>query len=241
MSLLERVTHTRERIHALQALKERAVRASEFEQRAQTLGGIAGALDTLCQPAAVLKQAGIDVAQLDQALLAALRTKAEQLREAYARDRSSILSPFPDQDFRHVFVTPCTAFQQRTEAALRDAWSGWVRSRMPAIDQEMLSVLSGVNALSRTVTNIQALLGLVSRHAAVLPQSADDVKQVLALCDQANQAWHELAGDGIAPEILIFLRVAGSGIGASYDLLTPSILEWLDAHNLRRVLRIRLG
>lgn len=240
MSLFERVAYTRERIYSLQALKERAARASEFEHRAQGLAGIASALDTLCLPAAVLKQAGIDV-QLDQTLLTALRLKAEQLTEAYMQDHSSILNPFPDQDFRHVFVTPCTAFKQRTETALKEAWSGWVHSRMPAIDPEVLNVLAGVNALSKTVAGIQTLLSLIGRYAVVLPQSEDDVTQVLAMCAQANQAWHELAGDGIAPEILTFLRAAGSALGAPYDLLTPSILEWLDAHKLRRVLRIRVG
>lgn len=241
MSLLERVAHTRERIHALQALKERAERASEFEQRAQALGGIASGFDALCSPAVVLKRAGIDVPQLDQIILATLRTKAAQLKESYERNRSSVLNPFPEQDFRHVFVTPCNSLKQKTEAAFKQAWSDWVRDRMPAIDREVLSVLAEVSVLSSTVADIQALISNIGRHATTLPANADDVKEVEALSVLANQAWHDLAGDGIDQETLAFLRAAGSGIGAPYDLLTPSILEWLDAHKLRRVLRVRLG
>ena len=241
MNLLERVAQTKSRIHALEGLKERAARASEFEQRAQTVCNIARGLDMLCLPATVLKQAGIEVPQLDQLLLIVLRTKAQQLKEDYARDPSSILNPFPEQDFRQVFVTPCNAFKQKAETALSEAWSGWVRSKMPAIDQEVLNVLAGVNALSRAVASIQALLTLIGDQSGTLPTSVEDVKAVLALCAQTNQAWHELAGEGIAPEILAFLRAAGSGVGAPYDLLTPSILAWLDAHHLRRVLRVRLG
>ncbi|QKY02430.1 hypothetical protein G3257_09335 [Janthinobacterium lividum] len=241
MSLLERVEHTRERIRALKSMKERAAQASKFEQRATTLGGIASALNTLCAPVAALTQAGVDVPQLDHALLGALRKKSIQLIEGYTQDRSSILSPFAGEDFRHVFVTPCGTFKQRSETALKDAWSGWVRTQTPTIDQEVLSVLSRVSALHETVTGIQALLGQISRLADTLPLNVLDVEEVSALCTQADHAWHELAGDGIAPDVLAFLRAAGSVVGASYDQLTPSILEWIDAHNLRRVLKIRLN
>lgn len=241
MSLLEQVAHARQRIHDLQALKERVARASEFEQRASTLSSIVTTLTPLCLPVSVLQQAGVDVPELDQALLGALRAKAADMRADYAQDRSKILAPFPGQDVKHVFVNPCTSFKQKTETALKSAWSHWVRSKMPAIDQEVLNVLVEVSALRTTVTRIQGLLTLIDRYANALPQSANDVQQVLTLSGQAEQAWHALAGDGIASDVLAFLRAAGGGSGAPYELLTPSILAWLDAHNLRHVLRIRLG
>jgi hypothetical protein len=241
VNLFERVAHTRQRIHDLRALKERAARASEFEQRAQTLRGIASGLGTISTPATVMHQAGIDVSQLDRVSLVGIQIKAEQLKDFYEKDRNSILNPFPDQDFRQVFLAPCSALKQKTETALKEAWSIWVRGKRPAIDQEVLNVLAGVNALSRTVVSIQELLSQIARHASALPTNAEDVKEVIDSCAQADQAWHALAGDGIAPEILTFLRAAGSGIGAQYDLLTPSVLEWLDAHKLRHLLRIRLG
>lgn len=240
MSLLEQVAHTRQRIHDLQALKERAARASEFEQRAITLGGLVTTLTPLCLPVAVLQQARIEVPELDHALLGALRSKAADMKAAYAQERSTILTPFPGQDFKHVFVNPCGTFRQRAETALKNAWFNWVHVKMPPIDHEVLSVLADVSALRTAVTRIQAVLALINRYANALPQSVGDVQQVLTQCAQAEQAWRELAGDGIAPDVLAFLRAAG-GAGASYEQLTPSILVWLDAHNLRRVLRIRLG
>lgn len=241
MSLLEQVAHARQRIHDLQALKERAARASEFEQRATTLNGLVTMLTPLCVPVVVLQQAGVEVPELDQALLGALRSKAAEMKADYAQDRSKILAPFPGQDFKYVFVNPCTTFRQKTETALKNAWLQWVRGKMPAIDQDVLSVLVDVSALRTTVTHIQGLLTLIHRYASALPQSANDVQQALTLCSQAEQAWHALAGDGIAPDVLAFLRAAGGGSGAPYELLTPSILAWLDAHHLRHVLRIRLG
>lgn len=241
MSLLEQVAQTRQQILDLQALKKRADHAAEFEQRANTLMDIAGSLAPLCVPAAVLREVGIDVPDLDRALLAALHARAAELVASYASDRSSILAPFPGQDFKHVFLVPCNSIRQKTDSALKQAWSEWVHGKMPAIDQEVLSVLFGVTALSQTVASIRALLGEVVRYAGVLPHSVDDVNKVLALCSDADRAWRELAGDGVAPDVLAFLRAAGGGGGAPYDLLTPSILAWLDAHHLRRVLRIRLG
>lgn len=241
MSLLERVAQTRQRIHDLQALKGRAERASEFEQRASTLGGLVTTLTPLCSPVAVLQQAGIEVPELDSALLAVLRSKAADMQANFGQDRSTILAPFPGQDFKHVFVNPCATFRQRTETALKNAWLKWVRSKMPPIDHDVLGVLFEVAALKTAVTRIQDLLAMLHRHAAVLPPSANDVQQVTILCAQAEQAWRELAGDGIAPDVLAFLRAAGGGHGAAFEILTPSVLAWLDAHNLRRVLRIRLG
>lgn len=240
MSLLEQVARTKQRIYDLQALERRAARAAEFEQRATTLGAIVTTLKPLCVPVAVLKQAGIDVPELDEALLGALRSKAADMRAAYAQDRSTMLMPFPGQDFKYVFVNPCTTFRQKAETALRNAWSQWVHIKAPAIDQEVLKVLYNVNALRITVTRIQAVLAQIDRHANALPQSVDDVQQVLRQCAQAEKAWHELAGDGIEPDVLAFLRAAGS-TGATYEQFTPSILAWLDSHNLRHVLRIRLG
>lgn len=240
MSLLEQHALTRQRIHDLQALKARAAQAADFEQRATMLGGLVTTLTPLCLPVAVLQQASIDVPELDHDLLGALRAKAADMKAAYAQDRSTILTPFPGHDFRHVFINPCGAFRQKAETALKNAWFNWVHAKMPPIDQEVLSVLADVSALRTTVTRIQAVLGLISRYANALPQSVGDVQQVLTQCAQAEQTWHELAGDGIAPDVLNFLRAAG-GTGASYEQLTPSILAWLDAHNLRRVLRIRLS
>lgn len=240
MSLLEQVAHTRQRIHDLRALRERAAQAADFEQRATTLGELVTILKPLCLPVAVLKHAMIDVPELDQALFGALRTKANDMMVAFAQDRSTILTPFPGQDFKYVFVNPCGTLRQRTEAALKNAWSRWVLAKMPAIDPEVLSVLSDVSALRNAVAHIQEVLSLISRYANALPQSANDVQQVLIQCTEAERAWRELAGDGIAPDVLAFLRAAG-GTGAFYEQLTPSILSWLDTHNLRRVLRVRLG
>jgi len=240
MSLFEQVAHTRQRIHDLRALRERAAQAADFEQRATTLGGLVTILTPLCLPVAVLQHATIDVPELDRALFGALRAKAADMMAAFAQDRSTILTPFPGQDFKYVFVNPCGTLRQKTENALKNAWSSWVQAKMPAIDPEVLSVLSDVSALRTAVARIQEMLALISRYANALPQSANDVQQVLTQCAQAEKAWHELAGDGIAPDVLAFLRAAG-GTGAFYEQLTPSILAWLDAHNLRRVLRVRLG
>jgi hypothetical protein len=241
MGLLEQVDHLRERIHALQSLKKRAEKATDFEQRAETLAGIVEGFDTLCTPAQVLVEADIEISPIDQVILRTLRAKVEHLSDSYARDRSSILSPFPEQDFRQVFVVPCNTFNQKTEKALRESWSHWVRARMPVIDQEVLNVLAGVDALTTSVASIQALLKSIERHTSVLPESADVVKEVLASCAQAKQAWQDLAGDGVGLDILEFLRAGGSETGAPYDSLKPSVLAWLDEHNLRHVLRIRLG
>lgn len=241
MSLLERVELAKGRIDALRSLKQRADQAADFEQRAKVLTVLAAELEAVRAPAAVLEQAGIAAAPADEKLLAPLRARAGLLKDGYAQDRSSIIAPFPGEDFRYVFLAPCNAFRQKAEAALHGAWSGWVQRNTPAIDQEVLRVLSTVSALSTTVTRIQAQLALIDRHAAVLPRDAADVEYVRELCAQANEAWHALAGDGIAPNVLAFLRNAGSSTGASHDALTPSILQWLDDHNLRRVLRVRLG
>ena len=240
MSLLERVELTSGRIESLQSLKDLAAQAAEFEQRAKTLEGLANEFEELRVPAAVLEEVGIEVS-LDAKLLGALHSKAVLLKDGYTRERNFILTPFPGEDFRFVFVNPCVSFKKKTKAALHDAWLGWVQKNTPAIDHDVLQVLSTINALGTAVASIQAVLGVIHRLATILPQSVNEARQVVALCSQVNEAWHQLAGDGIAQEVLAFLRAAGGSVGATYDLLTPSILEWLDEHNLRHVLRIRLG
>jgi hypothetical protein len=241
MGLSEQVDQLRERIHALKSLKERANRAEDFEGRAQTLSEISLGLETLRASSQVLTEAGIEVSQIDQGILATLKLKAQQLRDSYAIDRASILSPFPDHGFQQVFVVPCNTLRKSADQTLKASWSNWLRARMLVIDQEVLNVLAGVDALSTNVVNIQKLLVSINEHAATLPSSTDKVREAEASCTEVNQAWQELTGDGVAPEVLQFLRAAGSDTGASYDLFQPSILDWIDTHNLRHVLRIRLG
>lgn len=241
MGLLERVEQLMGRIHALKSLKERAERAEDFESRAQTLSEISQGFETLRASAQVLIEAGIELSQIDQGECSTLKAKAEQLRDSYEIDRASILFPFPDQDFRQVFVGPCNTFKKNAEQRLKALWSNWLVARMLVIDQEVLNVLGGVDALSTNVVNIQKLLISINERAASLPSSTDKVREAEASCTEVNQVWQELAGDGIAPEVLQFLRAAGSDTGASYDLFQPSILDWIDTHNLRHVLRIRLG
>jgi hypothetical protein len=130
---------------------------------------------------------------------------------------------------------------QKVKAALLAAWGNWSRANIPDIDKDVLEILAGIIALSDSVATVRNLKAKAETVCASLPGGVDDLERLRKLCEEISAVWHNLAGEGIPADVLIFLRSAGNREGAKFDLLTSEVLAWLAVHGLRDALRIRMG
>lgn len=241
MNLHERSKQLSEKITALIGLKKRSVFAGEIEKRATTLDALSNGLQPLIDVAQVLAQHGIPVYALDRKLLFALRAKTADLQLRFAADKAAIQNPFPDQDFRFCFEQPLKKCAESSKAGLTSAWAHWANGLLPKLDEEVLFILAAIPALQRQVGHIKMLRLRAAEIVAVLPRSNEPIAEITAIAQEIATEWQGLAGDGIAPRVLDFLRAAGGQDGAGYDLLTPEVLGWLSDNGLVRSLRIHMG
>ena len=241
MNFLERAKVLSLEINAIDGLKKRADQAVLFEKRAKDLSIPADELGNLEEAITVIGHLGIPTPLLDRSLVVSLRDRIIDLQTRYANDKNVVLDPFPGEDVRWVLNQPLSQLSQKVKAALISAWGSWSRANIPDIDKDVLEILAGITALRDSVAILRNLKAKAESVCASLPEGSEDVDHLRKLCEDINAVWHNLAGDGIPTDVLIFLRSAGNREGAHFDLLTTEVLDWLVVHGLRDALRIRMG
>lgn len=241
MNLLERAKSLSLEIQAIDALKKRADQAVLFEKRAKDLAAPVDELSNLEEAVRVIASLHIPAPLIDRSLVGSLRDRIVDLRSRYSSDKNVVLDPFPGEDVRWVLNQPLSQLSQKVKAALLAAWGNWSRANIPDIDKDVLEILAGIIALSDSVATVRNLKAKAETVCASLPGGVDDLERLRKLCEEISAVWHNLAGEGIPADVLIFLRSAGNREGAKFDLLTSEVLAWLAVHGLRDALRIRMG
>lgn len=241
MSLFERAQNLSLEIQEIDALKKRADQAELFEKRATALSVPADEMKKLETAITIIASLDIPVLSLDHNLIGNLNRRIVDLRDRYTFDKNVMLDPFPEEDVRWVFNQPLTQLPQKVKTALLEAWENWAKKNIPEIDGDVLDILGGIVALRESVNTVRFLKVSAETICTSLPNENDDVDQLKQLCKKIADAWHNLAGEGIPNDVLVFLRVAGSRDGARFDLLTTEVLDWLTIHGLRDSLRIKMG
>jgi hypothetical protein len=241
MSLLGRAQRLSEDIREISALKKRAEHAAVVEKRANDLTFPADELKKLESTIHVIASLGPSVPLSEGGLIGTLRNRIADLSTRYATDRNAILDPFPGEDVRYVLNQPLASLPKKVEKALLAAWESWSKKNIPEIDDEVLDILAGITALRATASNVRSLKANAKEICTSLPNGADDLDRLKRLCEQMSDTWHNLTGDGIPKDVLVFLRAAGSREGAFFDTLTTEVLDWITSHGLHESLRIRMG
>lgn len=240
MSLFERAQNLSLEIQEIDALKKRADQAELFEKRATALSVPADEMKKLEPAITIIANLDIPVLSLDHNLIDNLNRRIVDLRDRYTFDKNVMLDPFPEEDVRWVFNQPLTQLPQKVKTALLEAWENWAKKNIPEIDGDVLDILGGIVTLRESVIAVRSLKASAETICTSLP-NGDDVDQLKKLCEKISDAWHNLTGEGIPNDVLVFLRTAGSRDGARFDLLTTEVLDWLTIHGLRDSLRIKMG
>ena len=241
MNIFERAAQLSSEINDLHALKIRATQAELYEKRANDLSIPVSELFPLNGSVHVLTQLNIPIQLIDRNLVVSLYLRIKDLKSRYEIDRNAIIDPFPGEDVRFVFTQPLSQFPQKINAALRETWSNWAQKNVPSIDNEVLEILTEISALHNSVAGIQRLKMNAESYGASLPSNLDDVNSLTNICNKILEEWHSLTGDGISEGVLKFLREAGNKDGAKFESLNSEVDEWLELHDLKGSLRIRMG
>ena len=241
MSLISRSQRCSRSILELDALEKRANQANLFEKRANDLRNPVNDLSTLASVIQLFADRGVDVPNLDNALIFTLSDRISDLLKRYKADKNVILDPFPEEDFRHVVTVPLNSLPGKLQTSLLSAWQEWSKQIVPEISADILDILYLIPALHSSVTSIRNLKVRVNSIINTLPRSENDFNNLETLSQLFAVEWTTLTGEGIPDNVLSFLRASGGRQGAAYSSLTPEVLTWLINHNILESLRIRVG
>jgi DNA repair exonuclease SbcCD ATPase subunit len=106
---------------------------------------------------------------------------------------------------------------------------------------QVLDVLSGIPAFKQTVQKVRVLTARIEQSRRSRPTSEEDFQNFDDLVKQVDAAWGELGSDEVPPNVEKFLRAAGGQEGATLDLLTDDVKEWLAAREINTSFRIRMS
>lgn len=131
------------------------------------------------------------------------------------------------------FEAHMNAFEQ----GLKDTWRKYCDSLAPGVQDEVLNVLGRLSSLRDPVKRLQSQRDAIEKGRRTLPQSTQDVAQVRSAAKIVTMEWSRLAGDGLPPAVLTFLKGVMTN-GATLDTLTPEVLAWLRERQLQHLFRI---
>lgn len=241
MTILQRSAALAEKVRELVQAREQAARAIHFAKRAEELAGPAEELRDCAALKRLLAAQRIPTPGVNSLPLPWWSEMLSGLKDRYAKDQSAILSPVPNgEDVRAKFLLPLKQLPAKVREILKSAWMEWVQAKIPAIKDDLLTVLEGIPALRSSVQKISETKRRALEKASELPRTQADIDQVLSLASQIEQAWRSLTGDGIPDEVIEFIRVAGQPGGAPVNALSPLVLDWFRQHAIDQSLRVRV-
>lgn len=234
--LLDQANALAERITRYQTLKEQARHAQTFETRAGQLKKSASDLNAAVAAMKDLNEANIAV---DFKLSSKDQTKVrtQELREGFRSNPAFVDNP--GFDLRFEYVTPLSGLAQKINEAALKAWQKHVAERREQVSPEILSALRAVPEYRPVVGTVQRCQEQIEGLAGSLPSDISSALQQLAsLTKEQRDAWLQLTGGELPTSVITFLR-ASMGEGAELRLLTPAVVDWLEARSLESTFRIK--
>ncbi|BAY89820.1 MULTISPECIES: hypothetical protein [unclassified Tolypothrix] len=123
------------------------------------------------------------------------------------------------------------------EQQLSEAWKSYRDQQMPSTKNEILNLLAKVEAFKHTVLQIQIIDGEIKN--VTYPKNNAEFAIYERKIEQLKYYWNTLSSDEVPEAVLHFLRAAANQ-GASLNLLTPEVQDWINQHGISDSLKIRL-
>ncbi|MFM2062341.1 MAG: hypothetical protein RLZZ507_2011 [Cyanobacteriota bacterium] len=128
--------------------------------------------------------------------------------------------------------------KEQLEKQLKAAWKNYLTKNMPSTDEEMLNLLSKVPAFSYDIQTIRQLDKQIKQ--VNYPQDQSQFEFLVNKIEDLKKRWNNLSADNVPEKVVQLLRAAANPGGASLNMLTPEVLEWVNRHGIASSLRIRL-
>ncbi|RNB92516.1 hypothetical protein EDM56_02135 [Brevibacillus fluminis] len=138
------------------------------------------------------------------------------------------------------FVRSLKSASTTVKKALLDAWKTYVNSLLPQINQETLLIFRKISSFRADIEKMEHHLQAIHTIASCLPLNDSDIKKLQDRSADIHQIWMKFGQGNVPKEVLDFLKLAGSSVGAPIHLLTPEVITWLEDHGITNHCTIRI-
>jgi hypothetical protein len=137
----------------------------------------------------------------------------------------------------NIFTSNIESLKNTLRQHLCQAWKSYLTQHLPSTSKEMLEIFAGLESLRPTLQRIYSLDRQIQE--VEFPKNSEDFDRLDKLIEQLRQSLDSLSSDKIPEDVQKFLKAAANQ-GATIDLLTLEVKEWLIQHRIADYLRIRL-
>ncbi|MBW4558089.1 MAG: hypothetical protein KME59_19575 [Trichormus sp. ATA11-4-KO1] len=136
------------------------------------------------------------------------------------------------------FSRDIVSLKNSLHQSLIQAWKSYLNQYLPSTKKEMLEIFAEVVTLRSTIHKIYTLDKQIQE--VEFPKNSEEFDRIDNLINELRLCVDSLNSDQIPEDVQNFLKTAATQ-GATIDLLTPEVKEWLIQHRLISSLRIRLN
>ncbi|AFY67278.1 hypothetical protein [Geitlerinema sp. PCC 7407] len=215
------------------SLRKNATDLKNFRDRQDKIESVVNELRPLVIALRAFRERGLvdfDCSQKVDLLLAEVTTTITE----FQKEREWLTEKFR----LNTFQIKVTALRGELESHLKQTWIGYKNQRVPSTNEELLGLLAKIETFKPTVQTIRRILNQLK--AIGFPKDTQQFEQIDQAIDNLSVAWNSLKSNEVPTTVLNFLRAAATH-GATIDLLTPEVQNWLNEHGISRFFYIRLS
>jgi hypothetical protein len=161
--------------------------------------------------------------------------KISEWRQALDEDLGSALGGDIFSSFQDAIEKAVREIERRTTTA----WQTYAAQATPETSKEILDALADDPRARVTVIKIKRLAETTRRLREKAIPSIDEIREFDDATAELREAWSTLDVASLNEEIVAFLRAANSERGADLELLTSTVLDWLDQRDAKDHYAIR--
>jgi hypothetical protein len=216
-------------------LRKNVDNVKAFESRAEQITNIVNEVQFIVEAVKTFREKGINNFSLEQKLDSLLEFIVSAENNFY-KDSSWIVD---NKNFNYNFLKKgVDAIKANLEQQLSINWQTYLAQNMPSTNNEMLNLLSRVQAFSYTVQNIRRLDSQIKQID--YPKNNHEFELAEKRITELKHCWESLHSDDVPKAVLDLLRAAANQ-GASLSMLTPEVLDWVNTYGIADSLKIRLS
>ena len=235
--LLDRAAALTDKIVEYEKIKSTAHEAQYFQTRAVQFAAVANQLTLANQTLCRLRAAGIPASFTPSEGMGQAQ-KAATLRMEVAKDPNVLAEP--PFDLKYAFSDRLSGIATAAKHAAAKAWREWVETKSNLGSEDVLNALSALPQFRTSIATIRQCRGAISALASSAPvDPVQATHQVDALVEAHQKAWSTLTAEDIPQSVLGFIR-ACAGDGASIEMLSDEVLDWLKSRSLTSAFRIKI-
>jgi len=236
MTLLQRARQLADELEQLEKSKRLAQDVQGFNTRATDLEQAFQAFSNLAKLVTTFRSRNIPFTlSMD---LASLRQALETIATAYENDPNILLKP--DNTLTRTFWNPLKNSPNQIRQDLEMSWKKYAQTILPRLDDELLGIFEKLPSTHTQVRTIRQLQQQAQQLAVSLPTGENDIQNLVNLANRIRESWQNLETTEIPPAVMAFLKAA-CGAGASLDLFTDEVRQWLSEHRLTHAFSISLA